>query len=78
MDDFNWRYQRINQWQANSLGYLLPYDLGERCRLKVEQDFAFVRVKLASAVAEVTTLDTRLSFVDYLSILGGQCYVFFF
>ena len=70
MDAFHWQYQRINYWQANSYGHILPYDLSERCRLKVAQDFAFVKVKRSSSIAEVTILDTRLSFVDYLSIIG--------
>ena len=70
MDAFHWAYDRINYWQAQSFGYLLPYDTAERCRHKVEQDFAFVSIKVANTVAEVTTLDTRLSFVDYLSIMG--------
>ena len=75
MDKFFWQYLRINKWQQETFGFILPINDLERCYEKVKNDFAFIEVRLDKQDVQVTTLDARFTYVDYLSILGMYGYV---
>ena len=72
MDAFHWKYLRMSKWQTEAFGHLLPFDANERCRHKVQQDFAFIDVRIDGSNAEVTTLSRRLTNIDVLSIVGRK------